>query len=179
MLDKKVIFKWEACGFIFMTIFGSLLHFCFEWSGSFTPLALFCAVNESVWEHLKLGFWPGLFFAFLEYLLWGKRVNNFLISKALSLYMIPIAITVLFYSYTAVLGRHTLILDILIFVISVALAQFISYRLLISEKDYSLYQETAIILIAVLTLAFSLFTYFPPKLELFRDPRNGNFGIPE
>jgi hypothetical protein len=155
---------------------GSLLHFCFEWSGSFAPLALFCAVNESVWEHLKLGFWPGLFFAFLEYFLFGKRVNNFWVAKVLSLYIIPISIIVLFYSYTAVLGRHTLALDILIFVFSIALAQFISYSLMSSEKDYSAFNKVALILLAVLTLAFSLFTYFPPKLELFLDPRTGNLG---
>lgn len=178
LLDNKSIFKWEISGILFITLIGSLLHFCFEWSGNFAPLALFCAVNESVWEHLKLGFWPGLFFALIEYVIWGKRVNNFLTAKVLSLYIIPITITVLFYSYTTVSGRHNLILDILIFVLSIALAQLISYRILTSEKDYTTFEKTALILLAVLTLAFSLFTFFPPKLEIFLDPRTGNPGIP-
>ena len=176
-MDYRAIFKWEVSGLLFIVLIGSLLHFCFGWSGRFAPLALFCAVNESVWEHLKLGFWPGLFFALFEYILWGNRINNFLIAKVLSLYIIPVAITVLFYSYTAVLGRHTLPLDILTFVLSVLLAQFISFRIMASEMDYSTLNKTALILIAMLTLAFSLFTYFPPKIELFLDPRTGKSGI--
>jgi hypothetical protein len=178
-LNRTTIFPWEVSGFFFIIIIGTLLHFCFEWSGRFPPSALFCAVNESVWEHLKLGFWPSLAFTLFEYILWGKNVNNFIVGKVLSLYIIPIAITVLFYSYTAILGRHTLPLDILIFVLSVLLAQFISYRVMTFEKDYSTLNKTALILLALLILAFSLFTYFPPKLELFLDPRTDKPGIPK
>jgi hypothetical protein len=178
LLDRKTIFKWEAFGFFFIIIIGTLLHFCFEWSGRFPPSALFCAVNESVWEHLKLGFWPCLAFTLFEYILWGKNVNNFIVGKVLPLYIIPIAITVLFYSYTAILGRHTLPLDILIFVLSVLLAQFISYKVMTSYKDYSPLNKTALVLLAILTLAFSLLTYFPPELKPFLDPRTGKPGIP-
>ena len=38
---------------------GSALHFLYDWLPS--PLtALFSPINESVWEHLKLLFWPML-----------------------------------------------------------------------------------------------------------------------
>jgi hypothetical protein len=176
-LNIKAVFKWEVFGFFFILLIGSLLHFCFEWSGRCVPLALFCAVNESVWEHLKLGFWPGLFFALLEYVLWGKRGANFLVAKTLSLYIMPILTIILFYSYTAILGTHVLWIDLSIFVVSVLLAQYISFQVIISEKNYSSLNKAAFIMLTVLTLAFSLFTYFPPKLELFIDPRTGKPGI--
>jgi hypothetical protein len=35
-----------------------LLHFAFGWSGRWLPLALVAPVNESVWEHLKMAYWP-------------------------------------------------------------------------------------------------------------------------
>ena len=178
-MNYRNILKWEALGFFFIVIIGTLLHFCFEWSGRFAPLALFCAVNESVWEHLKLGFWPGLFFALLEYILWGNKTTNFLIAKALSLYIMPIVVVILFYSYTAILGTHILLIDILIFVVSVLLAQYISFHIIISPKDYSALNKIALIMLAIITLAFSLFTYFPPKLGLFADPRTGKAGVPE
>jgi hypothetical protein len=177
-LNYRNVLRWEVAGFFFIVIIGTLLHFCFEWSGSFAPFALFCAVNESVWEHLKLGFWPGLFFAILEYMFWGSKAANFLTAKALSLYIMPIITVVLFYSYTAILGTHILAIDISIFIISVMLAQLISFRSIVSEKDYSALNKIALIMLAVLTLAFSLFTYFPSKLELFLDPRTGKPGIP-
>jgi hypothetical protein len=90
----------------------------------------------------------------------------------------PIITVVLFYSYTAILGTHILAIDISIFIVSVMLAQLISFRIIVSEKDYSALNKIALIMLAVLTLAFSLFTYFPPKPGLFLDPRTGKAGIP-
>jgi hypothetical protein len=44
---------------------GSALHFAFDWSGHWLPLALIAAVNESVWEPMKLAFWPAVTWAVL------------------------------------------------------------------------------------------------------------------
>ena len=176
-MAKMTILRWEVLGFLFIVIIGTALHFCYEWSGNFVPLALFCAVNESVWEHLKLGFWPGFFFALLEYIVWGKNRNNFLTAKALSLFIMPALIVALFYAYTAVLGTHLLAVDILIFIVSVLFAQFISYQIIVSDRDYSSLDRPALVLLAAMVLAFSLFTYFPPKLQLFLDPKTGKPGI--
>lgn len=176
-MENNMILKWELTGFVFITILGTLLHFCFEWSGRFVPLALFCSVNESVWEHLKLGFWPCLFYALMEYLVWGKGEKSFIAAKVLSLYIIPLSITFLFYSYTALTGSHNLIMDISIFVLSVAAAQYASYRILTSGVDLSAFNKAAPVLLLLIVLAFSLFTFYPPKLQLFIDPRTGSSGI--
>ncbi len=176
-MDKGTILKWEAIGFVFITILGTLLHFCFDWSGKFTPLALFCAVNESVWEHLKLGFWPCLLFALFEYLVWGKNDKNFLVAKVLSLYTIPVLITFLYYAYTSITGTHNLIVDIAIFIFSVAAAQYVSYIVLTCGKDLSSWNKTVFMLLLIIIVAFSLFTFCPPNLQLFRDPRTGSPGI--
>ena len=52
MAAKKSILLWELAGIIFIVVLGSVLHFAFEWSGRWTPIAPIAAVNESVWEHL-------------------------------------------------------------------------------------------------------------------------------
>jgi len=176
-LDRRTILKWEAFGFVFITILGTLLHFCFDWSGRLKPLALFCAVNESVWEHLKLGFWPCLLFALFEYLVWGKNEKNFLAAKVLALYTIPVLITFLYYAYTAISGTHNLIIDIAIFIFSVAAAQYVSYGVLTCGKDLSSGNKVAFLLLLLTIAAFSLFTFCPPDLKLFMDPRTGGTGI--
>ena len=38
----------------------------------------------------------------------GKSANNFLFAKTLGIYLIPITIVVLYYSYTAILGHWAL-----------------------------------------------------------------------
>jgi hypothetical protein len=50
---KSKIFKLELIGALFIIIFGSLLHFTFDWFKNFWLVGIFSAVNESVWEHLN------------------------------------------------------------------------------------------------------------------------------
>ena len=37
---------------------GSLFHFIYEWSNCLSVVGIIGAVNESVWEHLKILLWP-------------------------------------------------------------------------------------------------------------------------
>ena len=45
-------------GAVFTIITGTLLHFVYEWSGESLFVGIFSPINESVWEHLKLLFFP-------------------------------------------------------------------------------------------------------------------------
>lgn len=51
-----------ALHFVLVAAFlGTLNHFLYFLSGQSPIIALFCPVNESVWEHLKLLYFPFLF----------------------------------------------------------------------------------------------------------------------
>lgn len=171
------IFLWELFGVIFITIAGTLLHFTFKYFNQYRPLALISSVNESVWEHLKIAFWPALFYSIVEYLFIGKITNNFIIAKAACLISIPILIIIFFYSYTAILGRNLLILDISIFILSIYLGQIISFNILTMPPLPDLLTSLSALIIVILIIMFSLFTYFPPKFSIFKDPIGGGYGI--
>ncbi|NWF78082.1 MAG: hypothetical protein HXY36_05775 [Chloroflexi bacterium] len=174
---KKSILRWELGGIAFIVVLGTLLHFAFEWSGRCIPVGAIAAVNESVWEHLKLGFWPALVFAAWEYGRFGKSTNNFRLAKTVGIYVIPITIVVLYYAYTAILGHGLLMVDIAIFVVAVAVGQLVSYRLLIASPLPKRLNRFAPIALAVLGILFVLFTFYPPQFPLFRDPVSGGYGI--
>lgn len=174
-MNKKTL-TWQIFGAIFTILVGSLLHFIFEWSQSFKPVALIGAVNESTWEHLKIGFWPAFIFAVIEYFSYGRKLNNFCLAKMVNLYIIPILIIILFYGYTAII-EDNFIMDISIFIISIIIAYWLGYKILKSEKDFSKYKAISIVLIIIIILAFSLLTYYPPKNFLFKDPVSGGYGI--
>ena len=53
-------------------ILGTILHFSYEWSGNNKIIATFSATNESVWEHLKLVFFPMLILGIIEYFIVKK-----------------------------------------------------------------------------------------------------------
>jgi hypothetical protein len=174
---KRRVLRWEIGGIFFIVALGTVLHFVFEWSGRWIPIAPIAAVNESVWEHLKLGFWPALVYAALEYSRFGKSANNFHFAKTIGIYLIPITIVVLFYAYTAILGHGLLIVDIAIFVVAVIVGQLVSYKLLIASPLPKRLNRFAPIALVVLGILFVLFTFYPPHLSLFRDSVTGGYGI--
>ena len=177
MAVNKRILRWELGGIAFIIILGAVLHFAFEWSGSWTPLGAIAAVNESVWEHLKLGFWPALVYAALEHVRFGKSAHNFLFAKTLAICVVPITIVVLYYVYTAILGHGLLVIDILIFVVAVVVGQLVSYRLLIASPLPKKVNRLAPVAVIILGILLVLFTFYPPQLPLFRDSVTGAYGI--
>jgi hypothetical protein len=175
--DRKLAFGYELAGIVFIVIVGSLLHFTFELSGQHPVVGAFSAVNESVWEHLKLGFWPALVWALIEYRSVKNSTNNFFFAKTVGIYLIPIVIPILFYSYTAILGDSVLIIDILTFVVAVIVGQLASYKLLTHGELPDMLNTIALVALVLLGIAFVLFTFDPPHLPLFRDPVTGEYGI--
>ncbi len=48
MDERKRILFYESTGIVFIIVFGSVLHFTFEWSGHQAAVGVFSAVNGSV-----------------------------------------------------------------------------------------------------------------------------------
>lgn len=182
MFRKK--YSYEIIGILFTAVLGTLLHFLYEWSDRLPLAALFSPINESVWEHLKL-----LFFPFVLYSLWelfhaSRNPAVFLPARTMGLAAGLVFIPLLFYSYTAVLGTNYLALDITVFLLSILLAFFLS-RLTERKAAYpsgnrALFRVLPYLSMAAVLLLFALFVLFTfrtPRLPLFRDPVNGSFGI--
>lgn len=168
---------WELFGVVFISLIGSLLHFTYEWSGEYKPLALVSAVNESTWEHLKIAFWPALIYSIIEYIPLAHITNNYIIAKAACLVAIPVLITIMFYTYTSLLGRNYLVIDILIFILAIFLGQMLSFKILTMPQLPHIYTFLGMLVIVILVMMFSLFTFFPPKHLIFKDPVKGGYGI--
>ncbi|NMD00189.1 MAG: hypothetical protein GYA62_10765 [Bacteroidales bacterium] len=168
--------SYELIGFLITVIFGSFLHFAFELSGYYTPVAIIAAVNESTWEHLKLGFLPILLWGIYEYFKLGFKNKNFVIAKATNMIAFCILVPVIFYSYVYILGKNFLILDISDFVISVAVSQYLGYKIIKIKKDLKL-DVLGYSLIIILMFLFIIFTFLPPQFVLFKDPITNSYGI--
>ena len=74
---KRELRRWEIVGFIATGLFGTLLHFVYEWTGGNRVIAVFSAVNESTWEHMKLLFIPFLVFTVVEFIVFSEAFRNF------------------------------------------------------------------------------------------------------
>ena len=153
-------------------LLGSAFHFLYDFSGKNPFAALISPVNESVWEHLKLLFFPILFLTAVEYFirrpnpraLFGARLAGVTAGMAI--------IVVLYYLYTFILGRDFFVADILIFLIGVCFSYVISGHLLRSFRQ----ADPMLIFLGWLLIAllFFSFTCFPPDLFLFYPSQSGS-----
>ncbi|MBN1152849.1 MAG: hypothetical protein JXA58_06525 [Dehalococcoidia bacterium] len=175
--DTRAALIWEILGFVFIMGAGGLMHFVYAWSGDLFIVAPFAAVNESVWEHLKLAFWPSVAWTMFERVPLKTRVNNFWFARTLGTLLMPLAIVALFYFYTFLLGHHVLYLDMAIFVIAVAFGQYVSYRLFVGDECSSTVNLLAPALMVLMAVLFVVFTFFTPEIGLFRDGVTGTYGL--
>lgn len=164
------ILKLELWGILFIVILGIILHFTFDWSGKNFFVALFSAVNESVWEHLKLAVMPAIFWMLIEMRFLRKKPSNFLFAKTKGIYLMPFLIIIFFYLYKAILGKNYLILDILIFILAVILGQLFSYKLMFWRELPKILNKIALIFLIILLVSFVIFTFYPPNVFLFKNP---------
>lgn len=174
---KRSVLRWELIGIAAISLAGSVLHFVFEWAGGWEPVGVIAAVNESVWEHLKIAFWPALFYAIIEYPFLRRSTSNFFIAKAIGIYLMPIAIVAIFYSYTAVVGHEILAVDILTFFVAVAIGQLASYKILMMRQWPKWTVGVGLAMVVLLAITFGVFTFYPPHLGIFRDVVSGGYGI--
>lgn len=171
------LLKLELLGIVFIVVLGSFLHFTFELSKKNLFVATFSAVNESVWEHLKLAVFPAVFWMLVELKLLKQKPKNFLFAKIVGIFLMPLLIVVVFYSYKSILGRNFLVLDILTFVIAVIVGQTVSYKLMFLQNISKFYNKIAFIFLVVLIFSFLIFTFFSPRIFLFQESVSNGFGI--
>lgn len=174
-LETEPILVFELVGIVFIILVGSALHFTFDLSGGNLLVGVFSAVNESVWEHLKLSFWPALIYAFIEYSFLKKRADNFIPAKAVGIYLMPLVIVSSFYFYRTFI-KENLLIDISIFILAVAVGQLTSYKLM-TLKTRKIYLKLSITALILLASLFIIFTFYPLEIPIFQDPVTGGYGI--
>ena len=160
-------------GFVFISIVGTLLHFVYDWSNHNKFLSLFVAVNESTWEHLKLGVIPTFVWALIG-LFFGY--NNYAIAVFVALLTIVVLIPTIFYSYTRYTKKLILIIDISSFFLAIGLAMLFAYFIMNAKTLPSTLQTAAGIGVVCFAIVFLLFTFYPPRMFLFLDPIRKKYG---
>lgn len=156
-------------GIIFVILAGSLAHFLYNWSEHNYLVGLFTPVNESIWEHMKLLFFPMLLYSLIIIYQFREShlctVSSFCFGIIVGTLLIPF----FYYTYTFILGKDIFLFDIGIFILSTLISFWLSYKLSLSCKCKP-YTRIWIGLIGILIICFIIFTYHPPNQKIFEDP---------
>ena len=179
--SKNAAQCWILSGIPLLFIIGFFMHYIYEWSGNSLIAGIFAPVNESIWEHLKLTFWPMLIWWIAGYIILRKRndvsAGQWFSSCATAELACPLVVLCFYYTYTGALGIESLILDIFSMLFGIAAAQVLALHVYKNARfsHYCLYISVAILIL--LAVAFTVFTFAPPHIPLFMDSLTGTYGI--
>ena len=174
---KKSICFWQFSGFVFTGVLGTLLHFLFNWTNESIIISLFSAVNESIWEHMKLLYFPMLIFTLFESRYFAREHKNFWCVKAVGFFAGLVTIPTLYYTYTGALGIKADWFNILIFFIAAAVSYIIETKIIKNSRGCFFTPTVSKIFILTLGVLFIIFTFRTPKIPLFEDPLDSTYGF--
>ena len=154
---RQLVTTWLAA-----LLAGFVLHFLYQWWPN-AVTALFSPVNESLWEHIKLIFWP-----FLGAALVLNRDRPGGIRPWLLVLPLLCALTLaLGWVYNVTLGGESLGVNIAVYALVMTLGFWLSTRF--SGPFKGVRWALPVAAVIALALVIGWFTLYPPELLLFRD----------
>ncbi len=136
---------------------------------------MFSALNESSWEHMKLLVAPTILVAIFQKIMIGSIYNN-LWSSLLVLFVVELISIPLLYEILKLFKKEVpLFLTILLFYLAILLGIVAEYVMM--RKGVLILSETfSFVIISIIVFLFAIFSYFPPKTSLFKDPDTKRWG---
>lgn len=172
MNQKTKINNLILYSILIITFLGSLFHFVYDLSGNSKLVGIFVPINESVWEHLKLAFYPIVIWYLVVYFIYKNKLyidfRRWFISMTISIVISIFIILALFYIYTGALGITSTFFDIFIYFIAIIVSQLIIseiyHKIRTSDKNFYI----SIFVFILLLILFSIFTFSPPNFPIFK-----------
>lgn len=153
-----------------------LLHYAYDWFPVF-PFKLISGTNESIFQHMKIGFYAYLLVNIVEYLVRRKQLQNvgtFIHTRLFTTTMVPWFIFVLWYIAAAYYGRlPTEFLEILyanVSVILVGICVGITEVALERAPHNHAFRVMSAALFLISVSQFTIFTFRLPWCDVFADP---------
>lgn len=162
-VSKKNIFM-----IIFLFLLSFLWHFMYDWFPSVLT-SIFFPVNESIWEHMKIIFYCLLIGSVLE-----KKGNNYYLNILVKPLVGVLFYLIIFIPLYLIFGESMFIS------ISLMLFTYIIMELLgikISKQEELNIKVLPIIIIILISILFSILTFYPLHNFLFFDSVKLGYGI--
>ncbi len=162
-VSKKNIFM-----IIFLFLLSFLWHFMYDWFPSVLT-SIFFPVNESIWEHMKIIFYCLLIGSVLE-----KKGNNYYLNILVKPLVGVLFYLIIFIPLYLIFGESMFIS------LSLMLFTYIIMELLgikISKQEELNIKVLPIIIIILISILFSILTFYPLHNFLFFDSVKLGYGI--
>ena len=161
-------FKKTLTAFVIIGIVGTLCHFVYKWSGESKIVGMLAPVNESIFEHQKLIFFPSVLYFAIEYLCCCRDIKNYIPASVLGIFSGIGFVVTFFYLYSGILGYSVDTVNVLLYFAGVAV-MLIVRNILIKNDAFSseTAKRVAIVSVLITAVLFMVWTAYPPKISFF------------
>lgn len=177
MKTKKFLLM-EILGAIVVSAMAVIFHNLYELTDRNFYVGLISATNESVFEHIKIIFFPYLIWSIIEFFLLKPRDSKkFVTVKLIVLCVISCLVVVFYYTYVGVIGYNIMAVDIGSAFAYVIIGFVWSYFWITSKRYSSRLFLFSIFIFVVFLLGLLYYSINPPKIPLFYDTENEIYGM--
>ena len=155
---------------------GTLCHFVYQLSGDNFIVGMIAPINESVWEHLKIVFFPFIIIGLLAYTKIKPNKSNYWTGQLVGSLAGMLIVFFGFYLYSSIIGE-SLIIDILLYYVSIIIAMFVAWWIVIHTKRIKRLEAISIIGLVLVSVILIYLTISPPSLSPFIEESSGLYGI--
>lgn len=146
---------------VWMILVGSAVHELYGWTGNNSIVALFAPIDESLWEHFKLGYGAILLWIPVERWILHRGGNTYVFARAAGLILLNLVVIAMFFTIRPMVDEPlTLVVDIGSYVLgSLALGQVVRRY---SDRSSPVLHRIGVPLLVLIGLAFAAFTIWKP-----------------
>jgi len=170
--DMAAIFK--IITFLALTVF---LHFLYDFT-KYQVFSIISAIDESIFEHMKIIFYAYFFTNIIEYLIYHKEIyniKNYIYSRIFSLIFLPWVMILLYYIAPVIYGQMPSPLLEVVYAIIITILVGISTEIIRKNIEDIELKKNLIILTTILffltIFLFASFTHKKPIYDLFAVPK--------
>ncbi len=142
-------------------------HMLYEIAGYNDVIGLIAPVNESVWEHLKLGYGATLVLMVDDAIrVLRKQQRASVIGRAAGIVVMNVVIVVGFYAYKAIIGSSFVVLDIALYGVACWVAT-ITHERINSCRPSAVMEYVGIAMLCGIAFMFAWLTIHVPPQSIF------------
>ena len=165
--------KFVIINTIVTFLLGFIVHGMYTWFPSF--ITSIFPVNESLYEHVKLVYLSPILSVLIVGIFYHYKINNIFYGMLISIIFNILFFYMLYLPIYYLLG-NSMIMTLIVYFISIVASNYIYY--LIIERRYLRNYNLISLIISILGIIFlTYFSYYPPRVDFFKDPINDTYGI--
>lgn len=164
---------------IFIFLLSVLSHFAFKWSGYSNFVGFFAPTNESVFQHLKMFFYPIVLYYLISFLIFAQKYNinpnKYFLAPLITVIATSFIVVGTYYTFNYGFNISSLIVDISSLFIGLLISSIISVNIYKHNKLVKIPGVVSLIFVFVLAIGVTYLDTNPQKNDLFYDHENETY----